>query len=157
MAFPSGALARNRDSDAAQESGFSLIELLVVMIIIGILAAIAIPIFLSQKQNAADAQAKADIHGVAIAEESYSADFQTYVPEPQFTGASVPPALTAEGFRISSKTLNVTVFTYAAGATTGGTTSLMPAAGYCVQVTSGSGKIFYSASFYGGITKTPCG
>jgi type IV pilus assembly protein PilA len=157
MAFSSGRSVRKRDYDAAQESGFSLIELLVVMIIIGILAAIAIPIFLSQKQKSYDAQAKADIHGAAIAEESYWADFQTYLPAPTFTAASEPAALTAEGFRISSKTVDVTVFTYPSGTTTGGSTSLSQAGGYCVQLTSGSGKIFYSASFYGGITSTPCG
>lgn len=47
------------------ESGFTLIELLVVILIIGILAAIAVPIFLNQRKQALDAQLKSDMRSVA--------------------------------------------------------------------------------------------
>jgi type IV pilus assembly protein PilA len=59
---------------SANEGGFTLIELLVVILIIGILAAIAIPAFLSQKTKANDAGAKAQIGTLQTAMETYSTE-----------------------------------------------------------------------------------
>lgn len=47
------------------ESGFTLIELLVVILIIGVLASIAVPIFLNQRKQALNAQLKSDMRTVA--------------------------------------------------------------------------------------------
>ena len=67
---------RNRLNN--DEDGFTLIELLVVVIIIGILAAIAVPTFLSQRQKAGDSAAKADLRNAAVAMESYYTDNGSY-------------------------------------------------------------------------------
>jgi type IV pilus assembly protein PilA len=59
---------------AGSESGFTLIELLVVMLILGILAAIAIPAFLNQKNKANDSSAKSMARTMQTAMETCNTD-----------------------------------------------------------------------------------
>jgi type IV pilus assembly protein PilA len=67
-----------RGSGTELDGGFTMIELLVVIIIIGILAAIAIPVFLSQRSKGYDAAAKSDLANLASFEEIYLNDFGSY-------------------------------------------------------------------------------
>jgi type IV pilus assembly protein PilA len=106
-----------------REAGFTLVELLVVMLILGLLAAIAIPSFFNQRDKAKDASAKEMAHTAQTAMETYSTDNGGI-----YTGAD-PTKLNA-----IEQTISTTVSTkdpYLSNAAAVGTK------GYTLTVTSG--------------------
>src|SRR5260370_25458511 len=73
-----------------KRTGFTLIELLIVVVIIGLLATIAIPKFLTTREKAVLASMRADLRNMVTAEEAYFADSAKYSTTPNCTNP--PPA-----------------------------------------------------------------
>lgn len=113
------------------EEGFTLIELLVVIIIIGILAAIAIPVFLNQRAKGWDSAVKSDLRNAATAEETWLTDEGTYTSD--------IADLETVGFKYS------TASNYDGGNATI-TATFDTNQSYCLEATSASTNVFSYSS-----------
>ncbi len=74
------------------ERGFTLVELLVVVVILGMLAALAIPAFFDQRNKAYDASAKSAVWTAATAIETFATEGSSY----SYSGADVPDLVAIE-------------------------------------------------------------
>ena len=114
------------------EQGFTLIELMIVIAILGVLAAIAIPQFSFYRFRSFNSAATADLRNAATAQEAYFVDYQAYCA----AGATATLTGATYGLYLSDGvTLTITAAT---------------ASGYTMTASNAKGNVTYTLSGPGG-------
>ena len=150
----------NRLRNKKDDEGFTLIELLVVVVIIGVLVAIAVPVYLNYRKGAADKSAQSDVRGAVSAVEQFYTDNSNTYPvsvtggnnsgvSGQTNTTSLGLVLTAGGTATQTITLSDKT---QLGYKNNGSSYLL-----CGNNTGGSGKWYVYDSSVGGSVKASTG